>query len=151
MLYRAKSDRGPGFTLVEIIVAVAIFLLLFAASDTLFRSFRGSADMDLAVSGTVQALRHAQANAQNGLGDSAWGLKISSERAVIFKGSSYDSREAGSDQLLEYPFSVTVTEKDEIIFAKLTGLPDGGGGKITIGRNGDVRNITVNAKGTVTY
>ena len=80
-----------------------------------------------------------------------WGVKILSENIVVFKGLNYAGRDVNYDELYSTSASVTPSGLSEIVFDKLTGLPQTTGTITLTSANGDVRTIIINAKGSVTY
>jgi hypothetical protein len=98
----------------------------------------------------VEAIRHAQSNAQIGKGDSSWGVKILSDSVIIFKGSSYVSRDTSADQSLNFSGGVVASGIDEIVFTKVTGSTINTG-TVTLTNSYGTKNIQINEKGTLTY
>lgn len=117
-----------GFTLLEIMVALALVSLLggFALSyglDTYHRYIFGS-DRDA----LLVLLRHARAEAMNGVcdGDSctapmAHGVAIQEGKYVLFQGESYTSRDVAIDELFEADRDGGWHGLTEIVFEPLSG------------------------------
>lgn len=142
-------SNAHGFTLVEMLLSVSIITLLVGISVPVYASFVGRNDLDLARQGIVESLRRAQTYARAVEGDSTWGVSVLSDRAVVFKGTTYATRDAAFDETIPFGGGVTSTA-NEITFAKLSGTPTMTGG-VTVTQNStnDTRTVNINAKGTV--
>ncbi len=138
-----------GFSLIEILVVISIFSILFSLSSLLFNSFKSNSNLEITTTTIVEALRLAKANAQSGKDDSRWGIKIFSTEVKIFKGNSY-AQSAPTNNGLTFPSNITATGLSEIIFEKVTGSTLTTG-TITITNSAKNKNITINEKGTIFY
>lgn len=153
MDYQARSINRTSFrgvTLVELIVVIGIMMLLAAVSVTIYGSFKAHENLEIATMGVVGALRHAQTNAESGKADSVWGAAILPGSVVVFKGGTYAGRDVSADQRQDLPNGVSATGLSEVVFEKATGNTVGVG-SITLTNSFGVRNIIINAKGTITY
>ncbi len=147
---KSTKELSRGFTLVEIVVVIGIVALLVAFSTSVYNSFKTHENLEIATTGVVEAVRHAQANAQSGKGDSSWGVESLSNSILIFKGSSYASRDTSSDLPFDFSGGVVASGLSEIVFEKITGSTVNTGA-ITLTNSYGTKNITINAKGTITY
>jgi len=123
---------------------------LLTLSASAYGGFKTHENLQIATMGVVEAIRHAQANAQTGKNDSAWGVKVLTGEAVVFKGSDYAGRVASADQSLGLPGDISVTGLSEIVFAKVSGAPNTTG-TTTLTNESGVQHIFINDKGTLTY
>lgn len=147
---KSIKKLSRGFTLVEMIVVIGIITLLATVSTSVYNSFKTHENLEIATTGVVEALRHAQSNAQSGKGDASWGVKILSGSAVIFKGTSYASRDTTADQILDFSGGVVTSGLSEIVFTKVTGSTTNTG-TVTLTNSYGTKNIQINEKGTLTY
>lgn len=147
---KSTKKCSRGFTLVEMIVVIGVIALLATISTSVYSIFKARENLEIATTGVVEAIRHAQANSQSGKGDSNWGVKIFSNSAVIFKGSSYESRDASADQSIDFSGGMTAGGLSEIIFTKVIGSTTNTG-TITLTNSYGAKNISINGKGTLTY
>jgi hypothetical protein len=100
----------------------------------------------------AQALRRAEALSVAGRNDSPWGVAIATSSIVLFKGSSYASRDATYDDQYAGSLGFLVSGVTEVDFAKFTGLPNTTGTTtITDILNTISRTVYINGKGTLTY
>jgi len=143
--------KAAGFTLIEILLYIAVFTLITGVSIPIYLSSQARNDFDITTVTIAQTLRRAQVLAQSVDGDTSWGVKIQSGSIIGFKGISYATRDTNFDEIFEIPGSLTPSGVQEVVFTKFTGLPQTTG-SITLSSNtNETRNITVNTKGTVSY
>lgn len=139
-----------GFSLLEVLIVLGIVALIAGISTTTFNNFRSHENLEIAATSVVEALRHAQANAQSGKGDSAWGVKMLPSSTVIFKGTSYAGRDTAADQPFSFSGGVVASGLSEIVFIKVMGATENTG-TVTLTNSYGTKNIEINEKGTLTY
>lgn len=152
------SRRASGFSLIEVLLSVAIIAMLAGLSAPIYGSFQTRNDLDIAAQGVANALRRAQTYARGVSGDSQWGVEIQSTGATLFKGSVFASRPTALDELTSIPATITPSGTTEIIYTKLEGLPTVSGSAVTTpvsitltSSANEIRTLTINAKGMVAY
>ena len=105
-----------GFTIVEMLTAVALLLLLvsigYAVSFTYFQTqqLRAAADV------TVAELRQARTEAFAQANDADHGIKVLSDHVIRFEGPSYASRDPTKDVRTDFARTFTVSGSDEFVF-----------------------------------
>jgi prepilin-type N-terminal cleavage/methylation domain-containing protein len=142
--------QARGFTLIEVLLSVAIMGLLAGLSIPIYQSFLNRNDLSNNTEAVASSLRRAQTYARASKEDSTWGVKVQSGVITLFKGSSYASRSSGLDETVTLPGNVTASGMDELYFSKLYGVPNTTG-TITLTSNNETKTVTLNAKGLVTY
>ncbi|MFZ2192694.1 MAG: prepilin-type N-terminal cleavage/methylation domain-containing protein [Candidatus Moraniibacteriota bacterium] len=140
-----------GFTLIEIMLVIALMVLISSISVPVYQSFQVKNDLEASSNDLVQSLRRAQVLSQANEGDSTWGVKILSGGIVVFKGASYSARDVAYDEVFEIATSIVSSGISEVVFGKLSGLPQTSGDIILTTSNGDVRTISINIKGIIEY
>lgn len=151
MDYQVKfKNLNRGFSLVEVIVVLGVFALLAGISTATYSQFKTKSNLDIAVGSVVEAMRHAKANAEQVQGDAKWGVEVLSNQIVVFKGSSYGTRDTSADQTLNLPGGITASGLAEIVFEKVTGTT-ATVGTVTLSGSDGSKNISINEKGTITY
>ncbi|OGI27051.1 MAG: hypothetical protein A2359_01755 [Candidatus Moranbacteria bacterium RIFOXYB1_FULL_43_19] len=151
-MIRSKNRHSQkGFTLLEIILTIALIGILTGAFFATFRNFQFGNDMDVAVSGIVQSVRRAQLLSQGVFGEDDWGVKIFEDRLVIFKGESFAGRDTSKDETLEFSAPFFVSGLSEIIFAEFSGEPRETGSVSLEAASGASREISVGEKGSLSY
>ena len=144
--------QTPGFTLIEILLSVAIISLITGMSLPVLASFNDRNDLDLTAQSIGSQLRRAQTYARGMNGDSQWGVHAQSGSATLFKGTVYASRDTTYDETTTISTTVTVGGLSDIIFTKLDATPSTTGNiTLTNVNTNETRTITINAKGTVSY
>lgn len=140
-----------GFTLLEVLLSVAIISLLMGLSLPVYESFVRRNDLDLATQQLVATLRRAEAYARGINRDAVWSVRIQPSSVTLFQGTDFAARNVAYDETFTLSGSITPSGLSEIQFAKWSATPNTTG---TITLNSSVnstRTVTVNAKGMVNY
>jgi prepilin-type N-terminal cleavage/methylation domain-containing protein len=148
-LYVRKKEKG--FTLVEILLSFAIIGIIGGMTIPMYRTFMVRNDLDIAASTIAQDLRRAQALAESSDGDMTWGVHVGVGGILIYKGPSYVLRDSTFDENTSIPTSIVPSGVSEIVFSKVTGMPQATGTFILTSQANELRTITINEKGTIEY
>lgn len=140
-----------GFTMIEITLSVAMLSLIFGMSVPMYRTFSIRNDLDIATNQIAQSLRRAQTLSQVGDGDTSWGVHVSVGSILIYKGASYASRDVSFDEDTSISSSIVPTGLNDVVFGKVTGMPQSTGTFILTSISSEIRNVTINQKGMVEY
>lgn len=140
-----------GFTLIEILLSVAIITLLVGLSLPVYESFVRRNDLDLTTQNIVSALRRAQLYARSADEDSEWGVRVTTSSLTVFKGSTFGTRNTALDEVIPIPASLSASGTTDVVFTELTGLPSTTGSYTLTSTTNDIRTVTLNAKGMVNY
>jgi len=140
-----------GFTLVEIMLVIALMVLISSISVPVYQSFQVKNDLEASSNELVQSLRRAQILAQANEGDSTWGVSVQPGGLVVFKGLNYSGRDTDYDEVFEMATSITPSGITEVVFDKLSGLPKTSGDMILTTSNGDIKTISINSRGIIEY
>jgi prepilin-type N-terminal cleavage/methylation domain-containing protein len=143
--------RHGGFSLVEILLSLALLTLIAGIGAPLFVSFQNRNDLDVASLTVVHALRRAQLLARAVSQDSAWGVSIGTSTVTIFQGSSYVARVVASDEISNISPTITKSGILEYVFSQFTGYPQVVGTTTLMSVQNESRIITINEKGTISY
>ena len=139
-----------GFTLVELLLSVALMTVLLGISMPVYRTLYVDNDLEIIASITTDTLRRAQVLSYANEGNSSWGVHVSSDSIILFKGSSYAARDASFDEISTLSAGTTPSGITDIVFTRLSGLPQTTG-SITLTTNSGSKTISINTKGMVEY
>ena len=132
---RAKNNRnfgdGAGFTLIEIVIAISIFILLAGAASVSFVQSRRIRDLTTAGQSILTGIRLAQSRTLAGEENSQWGIKIEQIHVTVFQGTSF----AGSSntEVIPLPSTIEIVNisltggTDEAVFKRIEGTTDQAG------------------------
>jgi len=93
-----------GFTLVEMLIVIAIMVVVASAAVPLYGSLQVKAQLGESTSQIVQSIRIARANAVSGFNSTSSGIyffinPVGADTYTIYQGGSYASRNASYDQV----------------------------------------------------
>jgi type II secretory pathway pseudopilin PulG len=139
------THKESAFTLVEILVSIAILIIILAMTISGFRNFARFQQYDQAVSDVLFTLNQARLSARSAVGDESHGVKLAPNSITRFVGGTYNA--ADPDNIVSRYDLVTIsyvlnTAGDEILFEKLTGLPSATG-TIMVTRTGYPQSTTI--------
>lgn len=141
-------QNNRGVSIIELLLVIAIIAVIGATTIPAGAGFLVRNHLKNKTNEVVSTLRAAQINTLSGKEDSQWGVQISSNQIIMFKGASYSTPGTTFDQEYNIPASISITQT-EIVFDKLTGNPDTTA-TITVSSNvGASNTVTVNEVGVV--
>lgn len=140
-----------GFTLLEVLLSVAIIALLTGLSMPVYETFMRRNDLDLTAQQLAASLRRAQTFARGVNRDSAWSVEIQPSAITLFQGTNFASRTQAYDEVVAIPPSITVSGLSEVQFTKLQATPNTTGSITLTSSANATRTVTINAKGMVEY
>lgn len=139
-----------GFTTVEMLLVVGIMVIITAVTTPIYASLNNNNQLDSAANILVQDLYQAQTYSRNHAQDSSWGVAVNGQTITLFSGSSYATRNTGSDVVYTVPSSIQLTGSTQIVYSKLYGLPTSTA-SFGLTAKGKAMTVTVNSKGMVEY
>ena len=140
-----------GFTILEVLLSLAIIAILAAVSVPVLQSFQTRNDLDIATFAVVQAHRRAQSLARASEGDTSWGVYATSGSITVFRGASFVLRATDFDEVFEIPTNMLATGTLEVVYASFSGLANASSSLVLTSIANETRTITLNEKGTVAY
>ncbi len=147
----SRNCHRNGFTLVEMLLAVALIGVLAGIGAPIMTRSLTKNDLDVAVVSLAQSWRRGQGLSMANEGNSLWGVKVSAGSITLFKGATFASRDADYDEIFSLPTTISVSGVvTEITFSKLTGTPSATG-TVSLSNFAETLTLTINSKGTVSY
>lgn len=141
------SSRG--FTLIEFMLVVALFLVLAGMAPSFYSRFL----LQNAVSDTADRLafsfRTAQGYALSGKGSAPWGVALNGNSIVLFRGANFATRNSALDRRVSVPANVSISGFTETSFSRVSGIPTAPLLVSITASGGASRTVTVNALGVV--
>lgn len=115
-----------GFTILEIIISLAIFLILAVIIVFSFSRFRSDQELTNNVQETINLLNLARSKTLSSEGSSQYGVHFESSRTVLFKGVSFsesspDNIVVALSSLIEISAINLNEEENNLVFQRLTG------------------------------
>ena len=148
---RKKLQNNSGFTLIEVLLVVALISITAGFSGVLYTDYQTRNELDLTAQKIAQGIRTAQINSQTMKDDSTWGIYMTDGEVTLFEGVDYATRNTNLDYTQTVSNRVSHSGIGEIVFSKYYGVPSTTGTiDLTTPNNGAVQ-ITINEKGIVDY
>jgi len=142
---RAKS---AGFTIFELLVVIGASILIAGLTVPVGVRFYQTQILDDTTSVIMTTLRRAQSQAEFQKNDSSFGVKFLTGSYVLFQGDSYAGRTISEDEIFSLSGNVNTSGVDEVVYAKLTGIPSLAG-TLTVALDNDSQTININLQGKV--
>ena len=150
--------KREGFSLVEIIVAVAVLAVIAALTANAFSSFYKNMALNSAVEQAISVLQEARSNTLSGKDSSQWGVHFEISRLAFFKGTSFTEPNPNNrDYQLSYSVEIYGISLNgggpNVIFQKLTGKTNEYGA-VSFRLKSDVsktKTITIESNGSANY
>lgn len=136
-----------GFTLVEILISIAVVAIVVIVIVTGLSSFRRSADLNHALDGVVAQIRETRRRTIESKDAARWGVHIVSTSTTLFKGATYSSG-AADNEIFVLPPGVTLSGIPDIIFKRISGETDNAG-TLTLTQGSDTKAINIYLSGLV--
>lgn len=145
---RARPELAKGFTLVELLLVIALMAVVAGFSTPFYARFLTQNSVSVVQDQISSHLRRAQMNTMMGKSNGPWGVTFVSPKLVLFQGSSYATRITALDESFIINPSISISGLGELIYTKTTGLPNTSA-SITISGVGSSKTLTVTSQGVV--
>lgn len=140
-----------GFTLLEILLVVAMMALITSFAPPVFMQLHNKIGLDSNITTYISSLHRAQDLSTAVKDDSAWGVKITNDNVTIFKGNSYEIRDQSFDEVSDFSLKVNVSGSSEFVFNKMYGTPMLFGTTTIANELGDTKDVSVNSTGLINF
>ncbi|MBI2639428.1 MAG: type II secretion system protein [Candidatus Sungbacteria bacterium] len=138
---------SSGFTLVELLISVAVIGAVLTVLLGGLASFRRAADMNYAVDGVLNQFREARRRTIESKDASEWGVHVVSSATTLFKGATY-SDGAADNEVFTFSTTVTISGLSDVVFKRISGETDNTGA-LTLTQGMNTRVINVRSSGLV--
>lgn len=135
-----------GFTLLELVLVIAIITTLGALSSVFYTGFLSQNAVANTQNQLLGSIRKAQFYSMIGKGNSTWGIHYGSGTITLFKGTTYSSRDPSYDETFSYNTTTAITGGNDITFNRLSGSI-ASATAITISSNTSTKQILINSEG----
>ncbi len=142
-----KTEKG--FTLVELLLSVALTFIIATITFPVGVSFYRSQMLEETTEGVLGALRRAQQLSQTGKDQTSFGVYMTSGSYTFFEGESYALRVSEEDEVYQVSPAVVFSGLGEIVFSVLDGLPSVSG-VVTLTVDTKEKTIEISPLGYVT-
>lgn len=147
---KAFLYKKTGFTLLEIILVVAMLAISSGIVAPIYYSAKNNDDLINSRDSLISSLRRAQLLSMAVKNDQPWSLKIDDQNIIVFKGDDFLNRNQDYDELVSLNRNINISGIDEIVFSKLKGRPNVNGDFLLSSNNRQII-ISVNQLGIVDY
>lgn len=113
---------SAGFTLLEMLLVLALFATLAGIAVPLYRSQWLNNDLRSAETVIVSSLHRASVLAQSGAEDDRWGVAIVPGSVTVFRGDTY-AEHPDSHEVTSVSEVLVASGDTEVVFQKNTGFP----------------------------
>ncbi|HAL24551.1 TPA: hypothetical protein DDZ49_04760 [Candidatus Wolfebacteria bacterium] len=130
------------------VLAIALVFYIGLLSTAFYSGFYLRNAANIVTKDLAFSLRQAQVYSMSGRQGSDWGVALTDDAIIIFKGSSYASRATTFDESHAIPVTLVVTGFNETVFSRITGYPSATSTVVITGA-GRTRTVVVNEQGIV--
>ena len=133
--------KTKGYTLVELLIAVAVLTVILIISATTFYNLTKKSDLDASRDNIISVLNIARNKALASEGAKQYGVyfdtSTSPDKYILFQGPNYAGRDVSFDEVCDLVSSIEISNisfngnGDEVVFKRLDGSTDNYG-SITI-------------------
>jgi len=126
---RNRTKSFGGFSLVEMVIVIGIFAILFSIIISSFFRFRDAGVLNATADDLASLFEDAHNATLASRDDSVYGVNIASTSATLFKGSTYTFG-AVTNKVITLSSTVTATStipSGNFVFIRLTGATDNTG------------------------
>jgi len=127
-----ETSGTSGFTLVELLMTMALLLILGASAVPLYGNLYTESQVDEVADLMVQMLRTTRVRSQAGLDDATHGFYVDARSYVLYEVSAgvtpieYSNRNASFDFVVSMPSAITLSTSiptGDLIFTRPRGIP----------------------------
>lgn len=148
--FLGNIKSNAGFTLVEVLLILAILGLISGLAIPFYQSFQVSSEFDNTTQEIVQTMRRAQITAMSSKSLSDYGVHFADQQYIIFRGATFNPADIYNESFeIASTLSVSTGGNDDIVFSSVSGLPNVEATIILNSTNGKNSNIIINGLGVI--
>jgi prepilin-type N-terminal cleavage/methylation domain-containing protein len=146
--------KSAGFTLVELLIVIAITLIIGVASIPIYGNLQVSGQLNENSSQIIQTIRTAQSRSIARVNGAQHGIQFGNTNYTLYQGASYATRDTNLDRTVSLDTALAISTSlsggsTDINFSKGFGVPSATG-TVTLSHDvGGPRTITINDVGMV--
>ena len=121
-----RSRSLAGFTLLEVIIVIAILVIITVVAIRPFTAFRDTARLDAAAESALSLLIEARSNTTSSINASQYGVHFETSRMALFKGITYSASDPTND-IVELPSGTEISAislqggGSDVVFQRIIG------------------------------
>ena len=120
-----KTKKSPGFSVIEILVVLAVLMIVSGLIVPGFNFFRKQSSLNAATQEIINTLRLAQNKTLASEGNSSFGVYLESDKFILFKGTAYSASSSNNeahnlDSSLRIS-TLSLNGSNSVVFERLTG------------------------------
>lgn len=140
----------PAFTIIELIIVLAIFAIAAATTLPFLGRFQQSESLLTITQDVTHALRTAQQKAMAGEYGSNWGVRFENGAYILYAGPNFQERQKQFDRRHGTPRTLHFIGNHDVNFQEGTGVPTSGTGVLLLQPpEGTGSHITINTVGGI--
>ncbi len=143
-------NNKNGFTLVELILTIALMVTSMAIAAPVFQSFLFQNQVELALDSSVRAVRYAQLLSTESTENSGWSVNFQPSVITVYLGNDFNLRDPVYDITFSVDSSIALSGLANISFTAISGTTTNTG-NITVSKNSESKSFSINERGTITY
>lgn len=142
--------KRKGFTLMEVSIAIGVFLIIAGVSVPLYFKFQEFSERESIKQEVLQTIREVALQATLGQDNNNHGIYFSGHNYTTYTGLTFATKISGSDQTYELSDIISANSNTDLNFQKNTGVPTQATSLLlTNDRSSETATITINALGLI--
>lgn len=151
------NKNKNGFTLIEILVTIAIFMIIIGIAVATTRSFSDTVNLDNAGKIIGTNIKLAKTRSISALNDTNYGVHFEGDQITVFAGSVFDAGDP-ANKVVTLPdnveiYNINVIGWPDLVFGRLTGTTNNFGtiGIRLINNPSKTKQLVINSEGQIDY
>jgi prepilin-type N-terminal cleavage/methylation domain-containing protein len=151
MTYAKFKKKYSGFSILELLVTIALISMLFGMTVPIGIDFIAKNNITVAKETVVNTLRTAQHNSINLEQSSNWGVYTQQNSLIMYMGDTYATRDTDFDLLNQLPSGIAITSGMDINFTQLSGDTSANSNIVVSSARAKSKTVQINTEGVVSH